>query len=56
MIVKGESVRCDAIDDGKGNDFVFNRIMYCPNKCSDSANQADPECVKCGQSGQGDFK
>lgn len=44
MSVKGQSVTCDAIDDGSGNEFVFNRIQYCkPN---------DPNC---GQDGSGVF-
>lgn len=55
MIVKGESVRCDVIDDGKGNDLLFNRIKYCPRSCNDSANANQPECVKCQLSGQGQF-
>jgi hypothetical protein len=55
MIVKGQSVRCDAIDDGSGNDLVFNRVQYCPSKCNDPAHQNDTECVSCGQAAQGSF-
>lgn len=55
MIVKGQSVRCDAIDDGNGNDLVFNRVQYCPTKCNDSGHAQDAECVSCQQSGAGSF-
>lgn len=53
MIVKGESVLCDKIDDGSGGDFIFNRIKYCPSTCN--ANPTAPECVACQTSGQGQF-
>lgn len=53
MIVKGESVRCDKIDDGSGGDFVFNRIKYCPISCND--DPTTPDCQACQQSGQGTF-
>jgi hypothetical protein len=53
MIVKGESVLCDQIDDGAGNEFVFNRIKDCPTSCN--ANPTTPECVACQQSGAGEF-
>jgi hypothetical protein len=53
MIVKGESVLCDKIDDGAGNEFVFNRIKYCPTSCN--ADPSTPECVACQQSGSGQF-
>jgi hypothetical protein len=53
MIVKGESVLCDKIDDGAGNEFVFNRIKYCPTSCN--ADPTTPECVACQQSGSGQF-
>lgn len=55
MIVKGQSVRCDPIDDGSGGDLVFNRTKYCPRSCNEPENQNLPECVSCQQSGQGDF-
>lgn len=55
MVVKGLSVRCDAIDDGSGGDLVFNRVKYCPATCRDPANASSPECVACQQSGQGSF-
>lgn len=53
MIVKGESVRCDPIDDGSGNDLVFNRLKYCPMDCN--TNPSAPECASCRQSGEGEF-
>ncbi|HVH43066.1 MAG TPA: hypothetical protein VM925_12015 [Labilithrix sp.] len=55
MIVKGQTVRCDAIDDGAGNDFVFHRVQYCPRSCRDSANANNPECVECQLAGKGTF-
>jgi hypothetical protein len=55
MIVKGQSVRCDAIDDGNGGDLIFNRVKYCPKVCQTPAGQSLPECVACQQSGQGQF-
>lgn len=55
MVVKGLSVRCDAIDDGKGGDLVFNRVKYCPAICRKPENASLPECVACQQSGQGQF-
>ncbi len=44
MTVKGQTVMCDAIDDGSGNPFVFHRIQYCP-----ASN------TNCGQDGTGVF-
>jgi hypothetical protein len=55
MTVLGLSTRCEKIDDGKGSSFVFNRVQYCPTKCEDPANAADPECVNCKQDGSGQF-
>ena len=55
MSVVGKSVLCDAIDDGKGNAFVFNRIQYCKAKCNLADAGADPDCAKCGQDGSGVF-
>lgn len=55
MIVKGLSVRCDPIDDGAGNDLIFNRIKYCPRGCNKAENKNLPECIACQQSGQGQF-
>jgi hypothetical protein len=53
MTVKGLSVRCDAIDDGSGNPYMFLRVGYCPEKCS--TNPALPECKTCQQGGNGQF-
>lgn len=55
MIVKGQTVRCDAIDDGNGNEFVFHRVQYCPRMCRDAANAGAPECVACQLAGSGEF-
>ena len=55
MIVKGQTVRCDAIDDGAGNDFVFHRVQYCPRSCRDTANENNPECLACQLAGKGTF-
>lgn len=55
MIVKGQSVRCDPIDDGNGGDLIFNRVKYCPQSCNDPANAKTPECVACQQAGSGSF-
>jgi hypothetical protein len=55
MIVKGQTVRCDAIDDGSGNDYVFHRVQYCPRMCRDEANANAPECVACQLAGKGSF-
>ena len=52
MTVEGTSAECEAIDDG-GQPFVFNRIAYCPLKCSQSPNL--PECAICGHTGDGNF-
>jgi hypothetical protein len=53
MIVKGQSVRCDAIDDGNGGDLVFNRVKYCPLSCNTTPNTDD--CKSCQVSGAGQF-
>lgn len=55
MTVKGLSVRCDNVDDGAGNPFVFNRVQYCPSKCQKPENASAPECVNCKQDGSGQF-
>ncbi|MBI3181810.1 MAG: hypothetical protein HYZ28_06670 [Myxococcales bacterium] len=53
MSVIGLSVRCDAVDDGSGNPYVFNRVQYCPLSCNQ--NPTAPECAGCGQGGGGTF-
>ena len=55
MIVKGQTVRCDAIDDGAGQDFVFHRVQYCARTCRNPANANNPECVQCQLAGKGSF-
>jgi len=62
MIVKGQSFYCDAIDDGSGNDLVFNRVQYCPRICrpsnppSEGGYQPDAQiCKDCQLSSQGQF-
>ena len=49
MTVKGVSVRCDEIDDGQGDPYVFHRWGYCPGQCA--ANPSTPECQQCVQTG-----
>jgi hypothetical protein len=53
MSVIGESVRCDVVDDGHGNPFVFNRVQYCPLSCN--SNPSGPGCTNCNQGGSGQF-
>lgn len=58
MIVKGQTVRCEAIDDGNGQDLVFHRVQYCPRICrpSDPAYNPDhPACAACQLAGKGVF-
>jgi hypothetical protein len=53
MSVKGLSVLCDAVDDGMGNELVFNRVQYCPLSCN--TNPMGPGCANCMQGGSGSF-
>lgn len=58
MIVKGQTVRCDPIDDGSGNDYVFHRVQYCPRICRASDPDYDPNhaaCQACQLAGTGKF-
>ncbi len=55
MVVKGETVRCEAINDGNGNEFVFHRVQYCARSCRNPANANNPECVQCQLAGKGKF-
>ena len=58
MVVKGQTVRCDAIDDGAGNDFVFHRVQYCPRICrpgDPGYNPEHPNCKACQLAGKGSF-
>jgi hypothetical protein len=49
MTVKGVSVRCDEIDDGQGEPYVFHRWGYCPGECA--ANPNTPRCQQCVATG-----
>lgn len=53
MSVLGLSVECDAIDDGSGSEYVFNRVDYCPLYCNTEPTR--PECERCGRGGMGVF-
>lgn len=53
MTVKGLSLECDEIDDGAGNEYVFDRRRYCPSTCG--MNPTAPECKNCVQGGSGNF-
>ena len=53
--VLGKSWMCEAIDDGKGGEHVFQRATYCPLKCNEAANKSLPECVNCVNGGGGKF-
>lgn len=55
MTVIGKSVLCDTVDDGAGNPYMFNRVQYCPLKCTQPANQGLPECQNCLINGSGTF-
>jgi hypothetical protein len=53
MSVKGLSVECDEVGDGRGGAYVFHRTNYCPPSCQDTPNT--PECVNCVTGGSGSF-
>jgi hypothetical protein len=53
MTVLGLSVRCDKVDDGSGNPYVFNRVQYCKAECM--TNPSAPGCANCMQGGSGVF-
>ena len=53
MSVRGLSAECDPIDDGSGDEYVFNRVNYCPGDCAD--RPTDPDCMSCGRGGSGTF-
>jgi hypothetical protein len=53
MTVLGESIECEAVDDGSGNPYVFHRTDYCPPSCQNTPNT--PECRDCQTGGSGDF-
>jgi hypothetical protein len=49
MSVDGVSLLCDKVKK------VFNRVRYCPLKCSMQGNENLPECKNCMQGGGGNF-
>ena len=53
MSVLGLSIECDAIDDGTGDRYVFNRINYCAPSCQQDMSM--PGCAECRTGGSGDF-
>lgn len=53
MTVLGESVECDAIDDGGGQPHAFSRSRYCATDCRDNPDRED--CRRCAQGGAGGF-
>jgi len=53
MSVRGKSLECDVVDDGKGQPFVFQRASHCPPRCGDSPE--DAECKSCAAGGSGEF-
>lgn len=53
MSVRGLSVECDAIDDGAGGRYVFNRVNYCPLSCNTMPDA--PGCERCMMGGSGTF-
>lgn len=58
MIVKGQTVHCEDIDDGSGNDYVFHRVQYCPRICRASDKDYNPDhpaCKACQLANKGRF-
>jgi hypothetical protein len=53
MSVLGESVECEAIDDGDGGRYVFHRTNYCPPSCQTTPDA--PGCAGCKPGGSGEF-
>jgi hypothetical protein len=60
MIVKGKTVRCDAVGgQGTTQDYVFHRVKYCPRICRQSDphyNPNHPACQDCTLKGSGSFE
>jgi hypothetical protein len=54
MSVIGESWGCDAVDDGSGQPYVFNRVQYCP-LCCNQGTCSGTQCANCSQGGSGNF-
>jgi hypothetical protein len=53
MSVIGQSIECDAVDDGAGHPYVFHRTDYCPANCKTMPNA--PGCQGCQTGGSGMF-
>ena len=53
MSVIGKSIECDAVDDGTGKPYVFNRTDYCSPSCQETPDR--PECRACSTGGSGMF-
>jgi hypothetical protein len=54
MSVLGRSIECEAVDDGTGAEYVFNRVNYCPIDCP-AGGGGRPECQGCMMGGSGNF-
>ncbi len=55
MSVVGRTVDCEVIDDGRGGEYVFNRVPYCPLCCNDGSCPGDSRCDGCRMGGSGSF-
>jgi hypothetical protein len=53
MSVRGRSEECEAVDDGNGKAYVFERTTYCKPDCNQTPDAE--ECRDCSVSGAGDF-
>lgn len=53
LAVKGQSYLCEPVDDGSGNQYVFQRFPYCPLTCNQTPNA--PECQGCTNGASGQF-
>lgn len=53
MSVRGLSTECQAIDNGSGQPYVFQRVPYCPVRCNTMPTL--PECAMCRNGGSGMF-
>ncbi len=53
MTVVGETIECDAVDDGAGNPYVIHRTKYCDQSCQQTP--AAPHCSSCGTGASGMF-
>lgn len=53
MSVRGKSIECDPVDNGKGDAYVFERTSYCRPDCNETPDAQ--ECRDCSVSGSGKF-